>query len=640
MLATGGTALADITGATLTTGTAATVFPGQSAQALPNVTVTIPDANGAGWSAGDFITFDLATDADPTHEVCNTNANLNQTAGLNAAPSVAGVTNGTTAFTNFSVTQGSTGNCSAKDQFTVAFTAGAPNDTNNTVFTISGLSVNLGTAVGTGDLFVSSSVNTLSADLAPTGVKVASIGSNSVTASPAVGAVNGASGVAISPVVVTDVTGNTIATTLKFTANAGDQFAKAGTLTAPSGVTVTGPSETLPASTLTYTIAAGTVPAQGKFTLTGATVNLANAAGSHKLTVGTGAGGATAVGGATEYAVTAAQVRTYAGVDRYGTARAAYHAQFAGATVAVLTSGENYPDALSAAALAKKLGTGILLTPAGSLAQDTRLELQSDPIATVYIVGGTAAISQAVQNAIAAMHVNNDPSQGLINVVRVAGADRYATNNAADLMAGAPGGTAVVATGTNFADALAVSPIVYAEGYALILTDPNTLVASAQSTLVNLGIKHVVIVGGTSAISATVETAIKGLNGGITVDYRVAGADRTATAAQIANWATAGLSAANGYSALNTGGLAPFNVAGNITTVFLARGDAFPDALATGPVAGAQSHVIVLSANPTTLGNAGDYLGGKAGAIDTISALGYASAVSPALVNAATAALG
>jgi len=418
-----------------------------------------------------------------------------------------------------------------------------------------------------------------------------------------------------------------------FTLAGGDVFATAGTLTAPSGVTITGPSQTLPSATLTYTIAAGTVPAGGKFTLTGSTVNLAGGGLSHKVTV---TSNAVTVGAATEFATTAAEVRTFAGVDRYGTARALYHAGFPAATSAVIASGVNFPDALSSEILAKAHATGVLLTDPNTLSQDTQQELQADPIATVYIVGGTAAVSQNVQNAIAAMHVNNVPANGLINVVRIAGADRYATNNAVDLTAGAGATIALISTGANFADALAVGPVAYGgtTNFALVLTDPATLSSSASSTLVNLGITHAIILGGVNAVSANVETQLK--TAGVTTDYRIAGADRTATAAMIATWAVAGLPASGTYAALALQGFAA-----GVATAFLTRGDLFADALASGPVGGLQKHVLVLSSDPTSLGaGAATYLGGKAGTITTISTLGFASAVSPAVVTAAVAALG
>jgi hypothetical protein len=63
--------------------------------------------------------------------------------------------------------------------------------------------------------------------------------------------------------------------------------------------------------------------------------------------------------------------------------------------------------------------------------------------------------------------------------------------------------------------------------------------------------------------------------------------------------------------------------------------------LAAGPVAGTQQHVLLLTADPNTLGpGASTYLGGKAGTVTTISTLGAAAAVASTTVDAAVAALG
>ena len=123
-------------------------------------------------------------------------------------------------------------------------------------------------------------------------------------------------------------------------------------------------------------------------------------------------------------------------------------------------------------------------------------------------------------------------------------------------------------------------------------------------------VKNVIIVGGTSAVSQAVETAITAA--GIKVQYRIAGADRTATAAQIAAWALNGLPVTPTYQAL----AAIPGWVSNSATVWLARGDNFADALAAGPVAGALGESIVLTASPTTVGpGIATYFAGQAGAI-------------------------
>ena len=337
------------------------------------------------------------------------------------------------------------------------------------------------------------------------------------------------------------------------------------------------------------------------------------------------------------------------GVDRYATAGQLFTlGGFTGGfnKVAVIASGANYPDALSANYLAAGLnggsGTRVLLTDPNLLPQaDQAQALITGSIATVYIVGGTAAVSTNVANAISAMHVGNNNANAFINVIRVAGADRYATNNQVDLFNGASSvNTAFVAVGSNFADALAVAPVVVTKKVPLVLTDGTTLSASASSTLVNLGIKNVIIAGGTAAVSAAVEASIKAL--GITIAYRLAGADRTLTASMVATYettalATAAFPATTAYAALN-------GLAMNAAQVYVARGDGFADALAAGTVAGGVGGsavgAILLTGDPTTLG-AGipSYLGGMAATVTNLTVLGLTSAVSVATASAAVASI-
>jgi hypothetical protein len=75
-------------------------------------------------------------------------------------------------------------------------------------------------------------------------------------------------------------------------------------------------------------------------------------------------------------------------------------------------------------------------------------------------------------------------------------------------------------------------------------------------------------------------------------------------------------------------------------TINVARGDNFADALAAGSVAGFDESVIVLTADPSTLG-AGipSYFAGRAGQASTLRALGQTSALSATTMNAAAASL-
>ncbi|HEY3923217.1 MAG TPA: cell wall-binding repeat-containing protein [Acidothermaceae bacterium] len=640
---TAGVASANITGGVLAlSGSAGTVFPGTASQALPNVTVTIPDASGAGWANGDFITFQLSSAPGSLVALCNTGANLNQTASL-AKPAVAGLDGGSTAFTGFTVTQAASGTCSGNDTFQIAFTAGAPADTNSTVFTVSGLAASLGTAVPTGPLALYTTVNTTSAQLAPRGVTLATIGSASLSTS-STGVAAGATAVSIAPIVLTDVVGGKFGTSITFTSAGTDSFTTVGTLTAPSGVTVTN----TPAAghAITFTLSAAG-PAGGVYTLTGAQLTVNTPVGAHLVTVTT-AGTYAGPPLTAQYAFVGATTRE-GGADRYGTAALLFNNEFGAgvvapqtpATIAVIASGVNYPDALSANYLAGINSTGVLLTDPNVLPSPTQQILSNGKITTVYIVGGTAAVSQNVQNSIAAL---KNPTSGLnLTVIRIAGSDRYQTNEQVDLSTGVTSTTAttaIVVTGENFADALSVGPIVANNHYPLVLTPSAALGTAASATLTALGITHADIAGGTSAVSTSVETAITAL--GVTIDNRLAGADRTQTAAQVADWAataTGTTFAESGYSGAHGLGF-------TTATANVSRGDTYPDALAAGASLGgikaagpiAAPQVLLLTADANTLGaGIGSYLSAIPGGahVTTVNAIGLASAISGKTLAAA-----
>ncbi len=188
-----------------------------------------------------------------------------------------------------------------------------------------------------------------------------------------------------------------------------------------------------------------------------------------------------------------------------------------------LASGENWPDALAGAALDRPL----LLTKQEFLPAVTRAYLEpcaSHDRAKVIILGGPAAVSEGVAETLRGMGFRVD---------RFAGDDRYATaHRVARTFAPDEIETVYLASGVNFADAVAAAPSVTSDN-PLILTTPGELHDEARRFLTDddREISSVTILGGTAAISADVEDEIEEL--GIDTD-RIAGADRYETAALIA----------------------------------------------------------------------------------------------------------
>ena len=134
-----------------------------------------------------------------------------------------------------------------------------------------------------------------------------------------------------------------------------------------------------------------------------------------------------------------------------------------------------------------------------------------------------------------------------------------------------------IARGDDFADAASVAGLAAYQQRPILLTPPNSLAAATSGALADLHASTATIIGGTSAVASSVQTALA--SSGVTVT-RVSGATRYGTSA-----AVAGLAAAAGMSG------APW----------LADGANWPDALAAGPAAAAVKGNLLL-VDPHMLG--------------------------------------
>ena len=280
------------------------------------------------------------------------------------------------------------------------------------------------------------------------------------------------------------------------------------------------------------------------------------------------------------------------GADRQSTAVAASASAFpnaGSASAVVLARADQFADALAGGPLAAAKHAPLLLTSSGSLDAVTSAEIQRvlPKGGTVYLLGGTSALSDAVANAITAM--GDVPT-------RIAGADRYTT---AVAIAGAMGNPPTVfeASGTNFPDALSAVPAAVAMHGAILLTNGAAQVA-ATSTYVTAHATSRYAVGGPAAYADPSAIGI-------------AGADRYATSDAVA--------------------LAFFPTT---TGVSVSSGANFPDALAAGPVAGAAKQPMLLvppaGALPEPITS---YLSTHAGGIAAVQAFGGTSAVADVVLS-------
>ncbi len=219
-------------------------------------------------------------------------------------------------------------------------------------------------------------------------------------------------------------------------------------------------------------------------------------------------------------------VSRLSGADRVGTAvaisRDLYPASDA-ASIAVLARADDFADALASVPLATQGDGPLLLTAGDQLAPAVADELTRvlPEGATVTLLGGTAALSPAVETAVTNLGFATQ---------RLSGPDRYATA-AAVADAFGPADTVVVASGTSFPDALAISAPAAGRGMPILLTTKDGLPPATRDAVSRLQPTSAVVVGGTGVVSQQVADQLTGLGATVT---RIAGRNRFETARRVA----------------------------------------------------------------------------------------------------------
>ncbi len=231
----------------------------------------------------------------------------------------------------------------------------------------------------------------------------------------------------------------------------------------------------------------------------------------------------------------------------------------------------------------------------------------SAPLApeATYQVHLTTGIKDAGSNSLAATTWSFTSGKG---VSRIAGSDRYATSAAVSRESFNPGVPVVyVATGRSFPDALSGGPAARVGNGPLLLTSPDSLLSVTAAELLRLKPGRIVVLGGTSAVSSSVVTSLRGYtSGGVT---RVAGQNRYETAAAVSR------------------SVFPANT----PVVYIATGATFPDALAAGAVAaGAKAPILLVGSNSLPAATAIELARLDP---DTIIIMGGSSAVSNAVLQ-------
>ena len=248
-----------------------------------------------------------------------------------------------------------------------------------------------------------------------------------------------------------------------------------------------------------------------------------------------------------------ATVVRLSGFDRYGTSLAAARAVAMEAngrlTRIVLMSGTDWPDALTAAALAGGDEGAVLMVPPKGLASEALQALVTWGVSEAVVVGGEAALASSALVAIQDLG---------IEVQRISGADRYLTAVAVANELGTPaeledrGRSVIIASGENYADALVAGPLAAHSAIPVLLTPSRQLHPAVRTFLSTRDVQHAVLMGGSAALSEDVEEAVQAL--GIEVT-RIGGASRYETAQEMAKFMADALRGECGDA--NEAGLAP-----------------------------------------------------------------------------------
>lgn len=334
------------------------------------------------------------------------------------------------------------------------------------------------------------------------------------------------------------------------------------------------------------------------------------------------------IGGDGRYA-TAAQI-----ANLYGTSNAV-----------IVANGSNQKggfDALSANYLAGQLSAPVVLTAGSTLEPEVAAAIQTvlsgSTQPAIYVMGLADSVSDAEVAALNALAVTISGVDGQY-VTRIGGAGRYATSaltvtafDGAQVGAVDSGAsprlslpTAILASGTSNADALAAGPLSNAWGLPVLLTAADHLSPEITAVISDLGIRQLIVLGGADRISDAVVTQAQQAGAGRI--KRIAGKNRFATAAQLFRLAATTFVGPSGSHYVSGG------------RAFVANGvNGFPDALAVGPLAGRLGSPLLTAAADDVDSATLKFLADNQQSLYAITVLGKAQSVGNNVLIAAKAA--
>ncbi|MDU5923980.1 MAG: cell wall-binding repeat-containing protein [Finegoldia magna] len=200
-------------------------------------------------------------------------------------------------------------------------------------------------------------------------------------------------------------------------------------------------------------------------------------------------------------------VKRIQGVHRYETAASIAASAFTKSDRAVLVSGSNFADALSAGNLADY--APIFLFEKTDMMQRAINTMRSLDVKEVVIIGGEKSVPKSVEEKL---------KEKNFKVIRIAGRNRYETSTKlAKQLKAKNKDNVVLANGEKFADALSAAPYAVQKKQTLVLTDGKTLPKDVKAQDVKA------IIGGEKSVN------IKGLDKA----QRISGKNRYETSLEV-----------------------------------------------------------------------------------------------------------
>ncbi|WML34939.1 cell wall-binding repeat-containing protein [Clostridium sp. OS1-26] len=256
-------------------------------------------------------------------------------------------------------------------------------------------------------------------------------------------------------------------------------------------------------------------------------------------------------------------MKRLAGQTRYDTCQEISKSGWTTSENVIIANGENYPDALGAAALSRKYNAPILLVHGNSLKDNPILvsELERLKVKNITILGGTGVVSQSIEDSL---------KKSGYNLQRLAGEDRYATSiKIAEKLGNVS--EVIISNSEDFAGSLSVAPISGKNGIPVILVSKDKVSSVVQTYLKKQNIKTTYVLGDKTVITDAVASKFPN-------NKRISGNTR--------------------YS-LNQNIINNFKSSMDFNTVYITSGEGFADALSGIGLAVKSGNPIIFASNST-----------------------------------------